>query len=136
MKIFIDTSAFLAVLNVNDKFHQKARQAWDEILSSDATLFSSNYILLETIALLHSRFGIEAVRLFVRDILPVVGLIWVNQTIHEQGMSALLVANHRMLSLADCTSFEIMRLAGLDLALTFDLHFHDQGFNIIPTIAS
>jgi len=136
MNIFIDTSAFLAVLNANDQFHLNARQAWDEILTSNATLFSSNYILIETIALLQNRFGIEAVRLFERDILPVVELIWVNETIHKQGMSALLAANRRVLSLVDCTSFEIMRFTGLELALTFDPHFHEQGFNILPAFGS
>ena len=48
MNIFIDTAAFLAVLNAEDQFHLPARQCWQELLSSDTTLFTSNYILLET----------------------------------------------------------------------------------------
>jgi predicted nucleic acid-binding protein len=132
MSIFIDTSAFLAVLNANDRFHEQARQAWDEILSSDAILFSSNYVLLETTALLQHRFGIEAVRLFENDILPVIEIVWLDETIHKQGMSALLIANRRDLSLVDCTSFEIMRQSGLETAFTFDVHFREQGFKVLP----
>src|SRR3970282_203063 len=132
MNIFIDTAAFLAVLNANDLYHQPARQTWDEILSSDSSLFSSNYVILETIALLQHRFGIEALRLFESDILPVVEIAWVDETIHKQGMSALLAAKPRNLSLVDCTSFEIMRLFGLAGIFTFDLHFGEQGFKVIP----
>lgn len=132
MNIFIDTAAFLAVLNANDQFHTAARQVWDEILASDVALFSSNYVILEATALLQHRFGIEAVRLFEVDILPIVEIGWVNETIHKQGMSALLAANRRSLSLVDCTSFEIMRQVGLDTVFTFDPHFRELGFKVIP----
>ena len=132
MRVFIDTAAFLAVLNADDQFYPLARQTWDEILSSDSTLFSSNYVILETTALLQHRFGIDAVRLFESDIIPVVEIAWVDEIIHKQAMSALLAANRRNLSLVDCTSFEIIRQVGLDSVFTFDLHFHDQGFIMIP----
>ena len=132
MNIFIDTAAFLAVLNANDQFHQSAKHIWDEILSSDSSLFSSNYVILETTALLQHRFGIEALRLFEIDILPVVEIAWVDETIHKQGLSALLAANRRDLSLVDCTSFEIMRQTGMDRVFTFDPHFREQGFKVIP----
>jgi len=132
MSIFIDTAAFLAVLNANDQFHPPAKQTWDEILSSDTPLFCSNYVVLETTALLQHRFGIEAVRLFESDILPVIEIFWIDEAIHKQGMSALLVANRRDLSLVDCTSFEIMRQSGLYTVFTFDPHFREQGFTLVP----
>ena len=132
MNTFIDTAAFLAVLNANDQFHLLAKQSWEEMLASDSTLFSSNYVMLETTALLQHRFGVEAVRLFESDILPIIEIVWVEETVHKQGMSALLAANRRDLSLVDCTSFEIMRQIGLDAVFTFDPHFREQGFSVIP----
>ena len=132
MKVFIDTAAFLAVLNINDQFHRSARDVWNDIISSDLALFSSNYVILETIALLQHRFGIEALRLFESDILPVVEVAWVDESIHRQGMSAVLVANRRNLSLVDCTSFELIRQIGSDEVFTFDPHFREQGFKVIP----
>ena len=132
MNVFIDTSAFLAILNAGDRYHQQAREAWNELLNFEATLFTSNYILLETTALLQHRFGIEALRLFEGDLLPVVEIHWVDQPVHEQGVSALLAANRRDLSLVDCTSFEIMRQRGLKKVFTFDPHFVQLGFEALP----
>ena len=132
MNIFIDTAAFLAILNANDQFHPAARQNWEEMIRSDFALFSSNYVLLETTALLQHRFGVEAVRLFESDILPVVEVHWIDELIHRQALSALLAANRRALSLVDCTSFEIIRRFGIDKAFTFDPHFCEQGFELIP----
>ncbi len=132
MSIFIDTAAFLAVLNANDRFHALARGTWSEILLSDQDLFSSNYVILETTALLQHRFGLEALRLFENDILPVVEIVWVDRVIHDQSMSALLAANRRDLSLVDCTSFIIIRQIGMEKVFTFDAHFREQGFDLIP----
>ena len=62
MSIFIDTSAFLAILNEEDKFHQLAKTTWEEINNSDEYLICSNYVIVETIsqpfALLHAG-GVE-----------------------------------------------------------------------------
>lgn len=133
MNLFIDTAAFLAILNANDRHHPSARQCWEHILHSDFVLFSSNYVILETTALLQNRFGIEAVRLFESNILPVLEVHWIDEMIHKQAMSALLAANRRDLSLVDCTSFEIMREIGLGEVFTFDEQFREQGFGLIPT---
>ena len=133
MNIFLDTSAYLAMLNANDQFHLPAKAAWQEILAANTTLVSSNYVLLETITLLKHRFGMQAVRLFNGDILAIVETAWVDEAIHQQAMSAFLIANRRQLSLVDCTSFEIMRQKGMDTVFTFDPHFREQGFTTIPT---
>lgn len=132
MNIFIDTPAFLAVLNANDQFHTAAKEKWEAMLASNSILFSSNYILLETSSLLQHRFGLESVRLFESHILPILEITWVDEAVHERGISALLVANRRNLSLVDCTSFEVVRLIGLDTAFTFDSQFSEQGFGVIP----
>lgn len=82
MRIFVDTSAFLAVLNQQDKFHLPAKQTWQEMLTADTHLFTSNYVLLETTALLQHRFGVDAVRLFENSIRPVVETLWMDPDTH------------------------------------------------------
>jgi predicted nucleic acid-binding protein len=133
MNIFIDTSAFLAILNANDRFHPPAFQAWKEMLDSGATMTTSNYVLVETIAILQNRFGIEAVRLFEGDVIPVIEIWWLDQSVHEQAVSDLFAANRRDLSLVDCTSFDLMRRNGFKQVFTFDHHFNQQGFEVIPS---
>ena len=134
MKTFIDTSAFLAVLNAQDRFHPAARACWEQLLSDGAGLLTSNYVLLETTALLQSRFGIEALRLFDASVLPVLDVLWVDESLHRQAMSALLAANRRALSLVDCASFELLRRSGVEQVFTFDAYFGEQGFRVIPAV--
>jgi len=132
MTVFVDTAALLAVLNAADAFHPAAKEAWQALLTSETPLATSNYVLTETIAVLQHRFGGEAVRLLQADILPVIEVFWVDETIHQQGLSALLAANKRQLSLVDCVSFAVMRQIGLDTVFTFDPHFSEQGFTLLP----
>jgi predicted nucleic acid-binding protein len=132
MTVFVDTSAFLAVLNANDQFHVPAKKTWIEILLQDDLMISSNYVVLETTILLQHRFGLEAVRLFVNEVLPVVEIFWIDETMHGTAMNALLTANRRNLSLVDCTSFEMIRQKGEETVFSFDPHFQEQGFRVIP----
>ena len=132
MNIFIDTSAFLAILDGDDLHHISAKEEWEKIVSSESNLICHNYILLETLALVQHRFGIEAVRVFEEDILPIVTVEWIGEIAHKSGVAALLAASKRRLSLVDCVSFETMRHSGTKIAFTFDPHFHEQGFKCIP----
>lgn len=132
MNIFIDTSAFIAMLDADDDNHLKAKQAWTKLISSNAHLISSNYILVETFALIQKRLGLSAVRAFQESILPIIHIEWIDEAIHKMGTSALLAVARRKLSLVDCVSFETMRKLGLKSAFTFDKHFREQGFTCLP----
>lgn len=132
MSVFIDTSAFLAVLDSDDAHHESAKEAWHELLDSNEPLLTSSYVLVETCALLQHRLGMEAVRVFQEDVAPVLNPVWVDEATHMAGMSALLAARRRKLSLVDCVSFESMRRSGAKTAFAFDAHFREQGFVLIP----
>ncbi|PKN12067.1 MAG: VapC toxin family PIN domain ribonuclease [Deltaproteobacteria bacterium HGW-Deltaproteobacteria-4] len=132
--IFIDTSAFLAVLDADDDYHSSAKSAWGEILASASLLVTSNYILVETFALVQNRLGLQAIRIFQEDIVPLLSIRWVDAPIHAAATSALLAANRKKLSLVDCVSFEVMRHAAIRSAFTFDRHFKEQGFDCVPNL--
>ena len=132
MTIFTDTSAFYAVLDRDDDNHQKARRIWNEVFSDENTVVTSNYVLVESFTLIQHRLGLEAVRAFQEDVLPLISIEWVTEATHRSGVSALLAASRRKLSLVDCVSFELMRTLGIKTAFAFDPHFAEQGFKRIP----
>ena len=132
MRAFIDTSAFYALLDRDDENHRRAKDAWTILLKNGNTLITSNYVLVEAFALIQHRLGIEAVRGFQNDILPLVNLEFVDPELHRSGVSALLSASRRNLSLVDCVSFEMMRTLETRTAFAFDPHFKEQGFHILP----
>jgi predicted nucleic acid-binding protein len=132
MRMFIDTSAFYALLDRDDENYSKGKKAWTEILEAGHTLVTSNYVLVETFALLQSRLGLDAVRGFQEDLVPILHVEFVTSDPHRLGVAALLSASRRGLSLVDCVSFEVMRNSGIKTAFTFDSHFKEQGFSVVP----
>jgi len=132
MIIFIDTSAFLAILDKDDNNHPAAKTLWKEVLYSENVIVTSNYVLVESFALIQQRLGMEAVRVFQQDILPLINIEWISSETHKSGVSALLTASKRKLSLVDCVSFETMRHLGIKTAFAFDPDFEEQGYKCIP----
>jgi predicted nucleic acid-binding protein len=132
MRIYVDTSAFYALLDRDDANHQRARRAWSGILDEQNILVTSNYVLVETSALLQNRLGLAAIHAFQEDIFPLINVEFVTGETHRSGIAALLSASRRGLSLVDCVSFEIMRTLGIRDAFTFDPHFKEQSFRVTP----
>jgi predicted nucleic acid-binding protein len=133
MSIFIDTSGFIAVLDMDDASHTMAAKAWTKILTSEATLVSTNYVLVETCAIVQNRLGMKAIKLFQEDIVPVLRIEWIDNVVHHAAMGTMLAVDRKILSLVDCVSFETMRLLGLTTAFTLDKHFKEQGFICLPS---
>ncbi|RPI24416.1 MAG: PIN domain-containing protein [Acidobacteria bacterium] len=132
MTVFVDTSAFLAVLNSADQYHPDARVEWQRLIREDGALVCTDYVLLETLTLAQHRLGMAAVRALRDDVLPVITIEWVESRTFEIGLTALLAAGRKRLSLVDCISFEVMRSVGLRNVFTFDDHFRQEGFNPLP----
>jgi len=131
MSIFIDTSAFYALLTSNDINHPKASKTWEALLESQERLITTNYIVLESYSLIQNRLGFKAVKDFQQSILPLIHIQWITESDHQAGVNALLVAGRKKLSLVDCVSFEVMRTLGIDQCFAFDKHFKEQGFDTI-----
>ena len=132
MSVFVDTSALLAVLDADDINHRRARETWESLISRDELLVCTNYVLVETFALVQHRLGMKAVRIFQDDVSPVLIIEWVDESAHRAGVTGVLTALRKNLSLVDCVSFDVMRRLGIKSAFVFDSHFKEQGFDCIP----
>ena len=132
MTVFVDTSAFYAVLDRDDDSHGSASAIWGRLLGSRVALITNNYVLLETCALLQNRLGVAALRAFQQDAVPLLNVDWISAERHHSAVQAALAAQRRRLSIVDCASFQTMREHGVDVAFCFDEHFREQGFTAVP----
>jgi len=130
--IFVDTSAFYALMDGDDAEHSRALKYWQGQPPDERGLVTTNYVVLESMALLQSRLGMSAVRSFRDAILPIIRIEWIDEAVHAQAVSAFIAADRRGLSLVDLSSFETMRNLGVRSVFTFDRHFHRYGFETVP----
>jgi len=105
-----------------------AREAWEGMVGRGETIVTTNYVVVETTAVLQSRIGLDAVRWMQDDMLSVISVEWVDNATHQRAMSAVLAGSRRGPSLVDCVGFEVIRSMGLTTVFAFDRHFCNKGF--------
>ena len=130
-KVFVDTSAFYALMDRSDKNHAEAASLWTSLIENKTSLLTTSYVVIETVALLQNRLGFEAASLWYQDILGIVEVWWIDESLHRSAFELWFGLSQRQLSLVDCASFVTMRRYQGAKTFCFDRHFAAQGFDVI-----
>jgi uncharacterized protein len=124
VNVFVDTSAFYALLAKSDAHHQEASERWRGLIAQPSNqLFTSNYVIAEACALTGNRLGRGAVLDFVEVLLPATHVLWVDEAVHRTALEAMLLGPAGGPGLVDCVSFALMHARGLRRAFSYDKHF-------------
>lgn len=132
MSAFVDTSAAYALLVRTEDSHQEVVRAFRGLAEAGRTLWTTSYVIVETVALLQHRIGLQAVRDFLEDFVPLFSVEWVPEALHASGVARLLREDRRQLSLVDCVSLECIQAHGIRDVLALDRHFEKAGCRVLP----
>ena len=132
MTVFVDTSALYALVDDRDPSHLRASHDLRRLQAAGTPLLTHEYVVVETISLVHRRLGMDALRRFVDDLLPICDIEWVDPALHTAAREAMFAGGQRGVSLVDWTSFLVMRRRGIGTAFAFDEDFAAQGFGTLP----
>ena len=125
--VFVDTSGFYAHLDPGDPFHATATELFVRAGDDAWNLVTTNYVLLETVALIQNRLGWVATDQWRNHVLRHCRVAWVDESLHRLGEARWVQARERRLSLTDCVSLEFMRNEGITEAIAQDDHFTRAG---------
>jgi len=128
--IFIDTSAIYALADRADPNHPAATECFAWLLESRARLLTHNYVVVESMALLQRRLGLEAALRLAADVSGF-EVEWVTQRMHESAVAALQERGSRGVSLVDHVSFLVMDDRDVHRAFAFDDDFKARGFELV-----
>jgi len=132
MRVLADTSALVALMDSDDPQHRAAYDAWEAVLAGPTPPLLTTLTLLEVLAVLPRRYGMDAVASFCEHHLPLTELYTVETPVLLTAVDTWLAARRRNLSLVDVVSFVVMRREGITQAFTIDPHFAEQGFQCVP----
>lgn len=136
-KLFVDTSAWVAMTDRRDSYHASA-VAFNQEIARQVTLVVSDYILDETYTLLLNNTGYDLTVKFKQklDVLiqqGIVELIWITPAITKPSWRIFEQFNRdQQWSFTDCTSYVVMKNHGITEVFTLDHHFSQMGFNRRP----
>ena len=130
--IFVDTSAWYALLDKNDANHYAAVKFYDSLVHP---LVTSNYIADEVITLARIRLGYKVAveigqKLWAESI---ANLIRVMPEDEKKAWEIFVKYRDKAFSFTDCTSFALMERVGITEVFAFDEHFKQYGnFIVLP----
>ena len=130
LKVFVDTAAWIALLNVSEALHIRAKQVMNELIKQKVLLVTTEFVLLEVADAL----SIPAIRLqtvaFINGLrqLSILEIIPVSQTLLVESWALYSQRLDKEWGLTDCTSFVVMTQQKITQSFTSDRHFEQAGF--------
>lgn len=135
--LFIDTSAWVAVVNSRDQFHPAAGDFYRQSFNHYSKLITSNLVVAETYIMLRLDCG-SAIALkwwkMIADSIKI-EIIYADVGLTKDAFNLLQQYKDPRISLTDAISFKIMEERKVREAFTFDSHFSTAGFIKLPQLA-
>jgi predicted nucleic acid-binding protein len=135
--VFVDTSALKANYDASDDFHEKASGLMEKIATRelDVTSFvTTDYVLDEALTL--TRFAHshkKALELADATLSSkFMRVVYCDAALFRESMKIFRQYFDKEWSFTDCLSFATMKKYNIKIAFTFDPHFEQFGFSIIP----
>lgn len=125
----VDTSAIYALIDRSDDWHGKAKDLLKTLSEQGVDVILTNFIVAETHALILSRLGHELAREWLKN------LIWKVERVSEEdekrAREIIVTYNDKSFSYTDATTFAVMERLKLKVALAFDNHFTQYGWQCV-----
>lgn len=129
MKAFIDTGAFLAIADKSDIFHELSATVYQKVVEQKAILYTSNYIIDETITLIRARVNHNAAVAFIKGLDDSdITILHITEKDEYSAKEIFIKYKDKDFSYTDCTSFTLIDKYSIDAALSLDEHFSQYGY--------
>ena len=131
MKIFLDSSFIIALINKNDSLHLKALEYLELIELNEC--YISNLIINEVITVIGNKIGLKTA-ISTYELLTSVFNVVNEYTLNDFNSNVMLFyeAYNTKLSFTDSSILYIMKMEGIDNLLSFDKEFKKaDGINLI-----
>lgn len=135
--VFVDTAGWAEPVLQNTPDHACMAAYADQLFASHRPLVTTNYVIVELVALLTSRaHGMPRPDL-IRYINKVTSMPWlrtilIDEATHAEAWALLERMTDKEWSFTDAASFVVMKRLGISEAFTSDHHFNQAGFVRVP----
>ncbi len=132
--IFVDTSAWIALVDKDDSHHKEAASSYPSLLKNHRNLITSNFVIAETYIIILNELGHKLAIDFLEKLKasPRILKIYSNEDIEAEAEPILVKYSDQDFSYTDAVSFVIMKRQKIRKAFSFDKHFVIAGFVNIP----
>ena len=129
-RVFVDTAAWLALLNADDVWNPQASNIRSDLDRRRYIFVTTDFVQLEDADALCAPRYRKSTANFLTQVyhLKSTQVVALSQDLLRQGLKLYSERLDKDWGLTDCTSFIVMQQQGLSLAFTSDKHFEQAGF--------
>ena len=133
-RLSLDAGFAIAAASPRDQRHSPAVEHWTGLLRSGVLITTTSFVVDEVATFLNGKREHAAAVSMGRILMDSsqVDLVHVDERLFAAGWDYFASHQDKRYSLTDCISFVVMEQRGLRLALTFDHHFAQAGFECLP----
>ena len=130
MRLFADTSFYVAIVSPRDHLHETAKRLIKEF---NGRVITTEYVMVELTNWLASVNDREVFVRLNRQLRsdPKTMIVPAQPALYDAGVRLYTARPDKEWSMTDCISFTIMRQFGITQALTADHHFIQAGYNAL-----
>jgi predicted nucleic acid-binding protein len=127
-RVFVDTGGFYAALNRRDAYHREATRLFRRAQREHWFLFTTNFVLAESHALILARMGRNRAWNFLQAIITgSTNVIRAEEADERLARAIIEQYQDKEFSYCDAVSFTIMERLDIREAIAFDDHFRQYG---------
>ena len=130
--VFVDTGGWAALFVSGERGHSTAVQLYQQLRSEGRRFVTTNYVLVELVALFSSPLRLpRATQFHYIDSIrasKILEIVHVSAELDTAAFSFLKARPDKEWSLVDAVSFLVMQERGITEALATDHHFEQAGF--------
>jgi predicted nucleic acid-binding protein len=131
-RALVDTSAFYALTDGNDRNHEEARAILSQLAAERWRLFTTNFVLAETHALILARLGRDLAARVLQDIdRGSMAIVRVAAVDERRAREIIAQYRDKDFSLTDAISFAVAERLRIARAFVFDHHFAQYGLAVL-----
>ncbi len=129
-KVFVDTAAWLALLNIDDALHAHAQRVMSTLRQQRMSLVTTEFVLLEVADALSAPTQRARTVGFINGLrrMPILSIIPASQSLFVDSWTLYSNRLDKDWSLTDCSCFVVMTKEHITQAFTSDHNFEQAGF--------
>ncbi len=134
MRYFIDTSALIALADRSDQYHASATDFFREEIDPSDQIYTSNYVLDETITRLRVSAGYHTAEKFAEFIYSskTHQIQAVDREIEREALRFFKQYHDHEFSFTDCTTLVFLHRLAIPQLFAYDRVFQNVGCSLVP----
>jgi len=136
VKCFIDTSAFYALEDPDDRNHREAKRIQHRFAEERPDFYTTHHVLDESVTLIGARLSPGRAVQFAQEMLAsrLIRIVRSDEELERAALALYARFGDARISYTDCLGFAAMRALEIRVAFAFDRHFGRAGFELAHSL--